>query len=117
MLNKTILASGPATQTVEAVKSLIAYHNHGHEPQEMPPFYRLTAEMVLVQSNKGDVYYVTTPGACSCPAAMYNPGKPCKHQRTYYPQLAKTTPEPVDSIRPDMRGFRPFSLLPGEEVA
>ena len=127
MSGKTILSvASPATQTVEAVKSLIAYRNHGHEPQEMPAFYRLTAEMVLVQSNKGDAYYVVTPKACSCPSAMYRPGKPCKHQRAYFsPQKhVETTLEPVDSIgpkqtasdsiRPDMRGFRPFSLLPGE---
>jgi len=119
---KTILSvASPATQTVEAVKSLIAYHNHGHEPQEMPAFYRLTAEMVLVQSNKGDAYYVVTPKACSCPSAMYRPGKPCKHQRAYFSQPAKVPQGPKqtasDSIRPDMRGFRPVSLLPGEEVA
>ncbi len=90
--------SCPVTQTAEAVKSLITYHNHGHEPAEMPAFYRLTAEMVLAQSNKKDVYYVVTPKSCSCPAKTYNPGKPCKHQRKYL--NLKPTQEPVDSIRP-----------------
>lgn len=113
MNSKTVLAN-PVTQAAAAVKSLIAYHNHGHAPKEMPPFYRLSGEMVLVRSNKGDAYYVVTPKACSCPSAMYRPGQPCKHQRAYFPRT-----EAVDNIRPDMRGFRPFSLLPGEveEVA
>jgi hypothetical protein len=120
MSGRTLLeAASPVTQSREAVKSLIAYHNHGHEPQEMPAFYRLTAEMVLVQSNKGDAYYVVTPKACSCPSATYRPGRACKHRRKYFTQVAKPEAEPVDSIRPDMRGFRPFALLPGEaeEVA
>jgi hypothetical protein len=43
----------------------------------MPAFYRLTSEMVLVQSNKKDAYYITILKACSCPAKTYNPGKPC----------------------------------------
>src|SRR5512138_626613 len=87
MSGKTILeVASPVTQTAEAVKTLITYHNHGHEPAEMPAFYRLTAEMVLVQSNKKDVYYVVTPKTCSCPSATYRPGSPCKHQRKYFPQ-------------------------------
>ena len=45
----------------------------------MPAFYRLSADLVLVRNNKGDAYYVTTPKSCSCPAATYNPGQPCKH--------------------------------------
>ncbi len=66
----------PVTQTVEAVQQLIAYFNHGQQPEEMPSFYRLSGELVLAQSKKGDAYYVTTPHSCSCPAATYNPGKP-----------------------------------------
>ncbi len=77
--------ASPVTQTVEAVKTLITYHNHGHEPAEMPAFYRLTAEMVLVQSNKKDVYYVVTPKSCSCPSATYRPNQTCKHQRKFFP--------------------------------
>lgn len=121
MLNKILLEpSCPVTQTAEAVKTLITFHNHGHEPAEMPAFYRLTAEMVLAQSNKGDVYYVVTPKSCSCPSATYRPNQTCKHQRKYFPQpkpaqareaevdaeLAKErgakrlAKPPVDSIRP-----------------
>ncbi len=89
----------PKTQSSDAVKALITYFNHGHEPAEMPAFFRLTAEMVLVRSNKGDVYYVVTARACSCPAAAWRPGQPCKHQRKYFSQ-----PKPAEvceeSIRP-----------------
>jgi hypothetical protein len=118
---------GLKTQSSEAVKALITFHSHGHEPAEMPAFYRLTVEMVLVKSNKGDVYYVTTPTNCSCPARTYNPGKPCKHSRRYFPQpkpaqareaeveaeLAKEkcakrlARPPEDSIMPSKAGFRP----------
>jgi len=45
MNGKPILSlNSPLTQSVEAVKRLIAYHNHGQEPVVMPPIYRLTAE-------------------------------------------------------------------------
>jgi len=89
MLNKLVVAI-PATQTREAVQQLIAYHNHGQSPVEMPDFFRLSGEMVLVLNNKKDAYYVTTPKSCSCPAAVYNPGKPCKHSRKYFPQPKKS---------------------------
>jgi hypothetical protein len=114
MLNKVVLAS-PVTQSREAVQSLIAYHNHGVEPQEMPAFYRLTGEMVLVLNNKKDAYYVTTPKTCSCPAAVYHPG-PCKHARKYFPESMKEKPT-VDSIGPNTKAFRPFDSLPSEEKA
>jgi hypothetical protein len=100
VLSKPNLAiAGAVTQTAEAVKSLITYHNHGHEPAEMPAFYRLTAEMVLVQSNKKDVYYVVTPRSCSCPSGSYETEKPCKHQRKYFPQ-PKPAQAHEENIRP-----------------
>jgi hypothetical protein len=117
MSNKTIAAS-PVTQGREAVKQLIAYHNHGVEPQEMPNFYRLTGEMVLVLNNKKDAYYVTTPKTCSCPAAIYNPG-PCKHARKYFPQPKKevATEEPAEGAkrlaRPPEECIRPAGKWPG----
>jgi hypothetical protein len=66
----------PVSQSIEAVKGLITFYNHGEQPKEMPAFYRLDAEIVLVLSNKKDSYFVTTPIACSCPAATYRPGGP-----------------------------------------
>ena len=89
MLNNLVIAS-PVTQSREAVEQLIAYFNHDQQPEEMPSFYRLSGELVLVQNNKGDAYYVTTPKSCSCPASVYNPGKPCKHSRKYFPQPQKS---------------------------
>jgi len=100
VLNKILLAS-PVTQSRDAVKQLIAYHNHGQEPAEMPDFYRLSGEMVLVRNNKKDAYYVVTPKTCSCPAATYNPGQPCKHARKYFSQPKTTAPMATeDSIAP-----------------
>ncbi|KUG17238.1 hypothetical protein ASZ90_013058 [hydrocarbon metagenome] len=75
------------------MQQLIAYFNHGQQPEEMPSFYRLSGDMVLAQSNKGDCFYVTTPKSCSCPASVYNPGKPCKHSRKYFPQPKKSREE------------------------
>lgn len=95
MSGKTIYElSSPVTQTREAVAQLIAYFNHGHEPAEMPAFFRLTAEMVLVRSNKKDVYYVVTSKSCSC--------QTCKHQRKYFSQArdVEVVAKPMDSIRP-----------------
>jgi hypothetical protein len=101
MNGKTILSS-PVTQTAAAVKQLIIFQNHGQVPAEMPAFCRLSADLVLVRNNKGDAYYVTTPKSCSCPAATYNPGHPCKHARKYFPQPKREVSAPaVDSIRPE----------------
>jgi len=117
MLNKTLAAS-PVTQGREAVKQLITYHNHGVAPVEMPAFYRLTGEMVLVLNNKKDAYYVTTPKTCSCPASIYNPG-PCKHARKYFPQPKKeaATEEPTEGAkrlaRPPEDSIRPAGKWPG----
>jgi len=95
--NKSVLAlASPVTQGREAVKQLIAYQTHGHEPQEMPEFYRLGAEMVLVQSNRKDAYFVTTPRSCSCPAATHSQD-PCVHQRKFFPQAALLS-QPVEAV-------------------
>jgi hypothetical protein len=64
---------------------LIKFCNHGQGPAEMPPFFWLSPEMVLVRSNKGDSYYVTMAKDCSCPARHWQPGKTCKHQREFFP--------------------------------
>jgi len=116
-MSRKVLFQGdtPITQSAEAVKALLKFYNHDQEVSELPPFYRLGAEMVLVRSNKGDVYYVTTPRDCSCPARSYHPGKPCKHIRRYFPAPnaeaqameeghtgpLKLAQPPKDSIRPE----------------
>ena len=106
----------PTTQTVESVKSLLAYVGRASDP--LPSDVSLdNGRLVLVLSNKRDCYYVATAAACSCPANTWHPGQPCKHQRRYFAeQIAKPAAmEGAGSIRPDMRGFRPFDEMPGEE--
>ena len=56
----------------------------------------------LIKSNKGDAFYTVTAKACSCPAATYHPGQPCKHQRKHFPQVAMPVAE-VESIRPECK--------------
>ncbi|MCK9440245.1 MAG: SWIM zinc finger domain-containing protein [Methanothrix sp.] len=114
MLNKIVLAS-PVTQSREAVKQLITQDNHGQEPTEMPSFYRLTGEMVLVLNGRKDAYYVTTPKTCSCPSATFRPG-PCKHSKRYFPQSMREAAT-QESIRPKLPAFKPFDSLPSEEKA
>jgi len=104
-MNRKIVVASPVTQTREAVRQLIKFYNQDQEPVEMPDFYRLSGEMVLVRSNKGDAYYVTTPKSCSCPSATYNPGKPCKHSRRYFPQPKKEAEATID-LRASLPGWR-----------
>ena len=104
MQNK-IAYESPKSQPREAVQQLIAYFNHGQAPEEMPSFYRLSGELVLAQSKKGDAYYVTTPHSCSCPAATYNPGKPCKHSMKYFPQQRREAPKEQGDLRVTLPGW------------
>ncbi len=112
MASKPILAvASPVTQTAEAVEQLIK--SRGQPPAEMPAFYRLGANMVLVRSKKGDAYYVTTPNDCSCPAATYSPGKPCKHQRLYFPAPATTSENlgDIGDFRPVFKHREPLAVV------
>ena len=119
MNSRTVISiASPLTQSAEAVKQLIAYQTYGREPAEMPPFYRLGAEMVLVRSNKGDVYYVTTPKTCSCPGAAYQPDQPCEHQRKYFPpQMREAFESPTEDAgrlaQPSEENIRPEGKLAG----
>lgn len=84
METETLLAGGGyggLTQSVEAVVELLRYLERPQDP--LPEVVDLgTAKLVL--SNKKDVYYLTTPETCSCPASYYKPGQKCKHQRKYF---------------------------------
>ena len=103
MLNKLVVAipatqtgklvcESPKTQSTDAVKALLAYKKVASDP--LPQEVSLDdGRLVLVLNNKKDAYYVVTPMGCSCPAATYNPGKPCKHSRKYFPQPKKTREE------------------------
>ena len=92
--------SGPLTQSVGAVKTLLAFVGRASSP--LPSDVTLdNGRMVLVLSNKKDAYYTVTAKACSCPAAIYRHNGPCKHQRRFFPQqeTAKTV-SANDSIKP-----------------
>jgi len=73
----------PKTQSTDAVKTLLAYKKVASDP--LPQEVSLDGgRLVLVLSNKKDAYYTVTSRACSCPAATYNPGKPCKHITAHF---------------------------------
>ncbi len=79
----------PTTQTVEAVKALLAWRGRAADP--LPSFVEMgdgDNRLVLVLSNKKDCFYVTTARDCSCPAHNWHPGQRCKHQRAHFPETA-----------------------------
>lgn len=86
----------PVTQKPEAVEALAAYLN---KPIEAGVLDLGAAK--LVRSNKGDAFYTVTAKACSCPAATYHPGQPCKHQRKHFPQEKVAIVAESGSIRPE----------------
>ena len=97
--------TGPISQSVDAVKSLLTWRGRGCDP--MPSTLEFVNEgegsrLVLVLSNKKDSYYVVTPAKCSCPSATYHPGQPCKHQRKHFPQVAMPAAE-EESLRPECK--------------
>ena len=102
MLGKNLLEgrTGPITQSVEAVKVLLTWKGHPINP--LPADVSLdNGRLVLVLSNKKDVFYTVTPTKCSCPAATYNPGQPCKHQRKHFRAKLEQTATASESIRPE----------------
>jgi hypothetical protein len=100
MVGKVIFDGSVKTQSVKSVKVLLAWKGSGSDP--LPEFVEMGCEagrLVLVLSNKKDVYYVVTPKACSCPSQTYR-GGPCKHMRRYFPQFEKLAAKDEGSIRP-----------------
>ena len=95
MNGKIIIAiEKPQTQSVAAVKSLLAWKGRASDP--LPSFIEMGQEdnrLVLVLSNKRDAYYTTTVRECSCPARSWHPNGPCKHMRKHFPAQATTKPE------------------------
>jgi len=64
--------NGPITQSKEAVKALLTWRGRACDP--LPEFVEMSTgedRLVLVLSNKKDVYYTTTARACSCPAHSF----------------------------------------------
>jgi hypothetical protein len=106
--------TGPITQSVDAVKALLTWKGHPVNP--LPADVSLdNGRLVLVLSNKKDVYYTTTARACSCPSSTYRGGR-CKHMRHYFLQEKVVAAAEPSSIRPT-GSFKPFGLLPSEKRA
>ena len=81
----------PQTQTVEAVKSLLAWRGRAVDP--LPSFIEMGEgdnRLVLVLSNKRDAYYTVTQKECSCPARNWHHNGPCKHMRRYFTESKQT---------------------------
>jgi hypothetical protein len=102
MDGKTLFdGASPKTQSIEAVKALLTWKGRAVDP--LPSVVEFANEgeesrLVLVLSNKKDVYYVTTATKCSCPSQTYR-GGPCKHMRKYFG--AKLEQAATGSIRPE----------------
>jgi len=101
------------TQKPEAVEALAAYLNKTIEAGVLD-----LGAAKLVKSNKGDAFYTVTAKACSCPAATYHPGQPCKHQRKYFGAKLEQAATASESIRPECKwpgGLNgPVDRIPGE---
>ena len=97
MTTKEILLGTAVTQSTEAVVSLLKYLGKTIDP--LPQTVDLPG-LVLVLSNKRDVFYVITATSCSCPSAAYRPGQRCKHQRNHFPQADKPVPMASVEILP-----------------
>ena len=94
----------PITQTVDAVKALLAYMHRPAEP--LPLFVALNDRVRLTLSKDGKGYYLTTPKNCSCPARTFNPGTTCKHMKALQASIEEREDE---SIMPGMsQPFRPY---------
>jgi hypothetical protein len=79
-MSKTILnIETPKTQSIDAVKLLLAFVGRASDP--MPIYVELKGGVRLTRSKKGDCFYTTTPTDCSCKARTFNPGTPCKHMK------------------------------------
>jgi hypothetical protein len=107
--------TGPVTQSVDAVKSLLAFVGRASNP--MPSDVSLdNGRLVLVLSNKKDAYYTVTATKCSCSAVSYHHG-PCKHQRKYFAEVKAITKPNASEPLIKRGGFKPFDELPGERAA
>jgi len=102
---KTILnLENPVSQTVDAVKALLAYMRRPAEP--LPSFVELQNHVRLTLSKDRRAYYLTTPKNCSCPARAFTPGVACKHMKA----LELSLEEAQDDLLPERaQPFRPVS--------
>lgn len=131
METKTLQDSGRGvtTQSVESVKSLLAFMGRDRDP--MPEFVEIRIEdndrVVLVISKKKDAYYVTAEKSCSCPTATFRQG-PCKHQNRFfgekadvklpanYQRMVRAATEEMESGPSMGAGFKPVMPEPLSEI-
>ena len=105
--------TGPVTQSLDAVKSLLIHMVKTINP--LPSEVSLdNGRLVLVLSNKKDAYYTCTSRACSCPGNQFRHN--CKHIRKYFPQAEAEKVGSASEPLIQRGGFRPFDEMPGEEV-
>ncbi len=79
-MSKTIFeGTCPKTQSIDAVKCLLAFVGRGADP--LPLFVELAGGVRLTKSSKGDVYYTTALANCSCSARNFHPNQQCKHMK------------------------------------
>ena len=111
-----IQLENPTTQSIDSVKSLLAYVGRASDP--LPTDVSLeSGRVVLILSNKKDCYYVATQKACSCPSAAYRPGQSCKHQRKFFAEVKAATKPQASEPLIKRGGFKPFDELPGERAS
>jgi hypothetical protein len=107
--------TGPITQSVAAVKNLLAFVGRSADP--LPTDVTLdNGRLVLVLSNKKNCFYTVTATKCSCPSATYRAGQ-CKHQRKFFPEAKAATKATASEPLIKRGGFRPVDMLPSEERA
>jgi len=105
--------TGPVTQSVDAVKSLLIHMGKATSP--LPSEVSLdNGRLVLILSNKKDAYYTCTARACSCPGNQFRHN--CKHIRKYFHQAEAGKVVSVTEPLIQRGGFRPFDEMPGEEM-
>ena len=118
MMTENVLegCNGPVSQTIASVKALLQWKKISTDP--LPADVSMNnGRLVLVLSNKKDVYYTVTPSRCSCPSATYRPGQPCKHQRKHFPGPQKSREEleaEGDSVLAAQNGPRRLARPPEE---
>jgi hypothetical protein len=95
----------PVTQEASAVRILITYLNRllglpvPKSNEDLPEFYQFASGLCLVRDGKErDVYYVTTPINCSCPAKRLKPGEPCEHSRRFFPKEVVKAAEMMEEL-------------------
>jgi hypothetical protein len=123
-MERTIFDGGVKSQSIDAVKALLAWKGRSSNPLPVVVEFKSEEEedsrLILVLSNKKDLYYTTTASACSCPASLYR-GGPCKHQRKHFPASAprKSAGEleaESDAIMASMKGPRRLARPPEDSI-